>query len=90
MAGDAGCSNEAMNIEIYSRDECSDSVALRRLLDEQGVEYRVRPVDGDARARREWENLGGTVTPLMVIDKYQVVRGLDQIQVAQHLGWIGC
>jgi hypothetical protein len=30
------------------------------------------------------------VTPLLVIDQRQIVRGLDRARVDQLVGWIGC
>ena len=80
-----------MDVVIYCRDDCADSAVLRDYLDRMGVDYKVRTVlNGDAGATREWEDLDGDVTPLVVIDHRQIVRGLDRARLDQHLGWIGC
>jgi len=63
---------------------------MRDYLRGLGIESRMRAVDGDAVARREWEDLDGQVTPLLVIDQRQIVRGLDRARVDQLVGWIGC
>jgi hypothetical protein len=79
-----------MDAVIYVREGCADSAVMRDYLRSLGIESRVRAVDGDAAARREWEDLDGQVTPLLVIDKRQIVRGLDRARVDQLVGWIGC
>jgi glutaredoxin len=79
-----------MDAVIYTRDGCKDSEVMREYLRGLGIESRMRAVDGDAVARREWEDLDGQVTPLLVIDQRQIVRGLDRARVDQLVGWIGC
>jgi hypothetical protein len=79
-----------MDAVIYTRDGCEESVVMRDYLRGLGIESRMRAVDGDAVARREWEDLDGQVTPLLVIDQRQIVRGLDRARVDQLVGWIGC
>ena len=75
---------------LYARANCADSEAAGRCLDSLGVDFRLKRVDGDDRARREWEDLDGQVTPVVVIDQCQIVRGLDQARLEQLIGWIGC
>lgn len=79
-----------MDAVIYTRDGCLESEVMREYLHSLGIQSRVRAVDGDATARREWEDLDGQVTPLLVIDQRQIVRGLDRARVDQLVGWIGC
>jgi glutaredoxin len=79
-----------MDAVIYTRDGCQDSVVMRDYLSSLGIQSRMRAVDDDAGARREWEDLDGQVTPLLVIDQRQIVRGLDRARVDQLVGWIGC
>jgi glutaredoxin len=79
-----------MDAVIYTRDGCEESVVMRDYLTSLGIPSRMRAVDGDAGARREWEDLDGQVTPLLVIDQRQIVRGLDRARVDQLVGWIGC
>ncbi len=79
-----------MDVVLYFRSESEESRVIREYLQNLGIEYRLRPVDHDAGARREWEDLDGEVTPLVVIDQRQIVRGLDRARLDQLLGWIGC
>lgn len=75
---------------LYARGDCADSVTAQRCLDTLGVDFRLRRVDGDSAARREWEDLDGQVTPVVVIDQRQIVRGLDRTRLEQLIGSIGC
>ncbi|MGH7775962.1 MAG: glutaredoxin family protein [Candidatus Dormibacterales bacterium] len=79
-----------MDVVLYAKGNCADSATAGRCLDALGVEFRLKRVDGDERARREWEDLDGQVTPIVVIDQRQIVRGLDQARLEQLIGWIGC
>jgi glutaredoxin len=79
-----------MEVLIYCKDDCQESAAMQAFLSSRGVKYRLRAVDGDATARSEWEDLDGEVTPLVVIDRNRIVRGLDCTRVGHMIGWIGC
>jgi glutaredoxin len=79
-----------MDVVIYSRADCLDTPVMRDYLARMGVDFRERAVDGDAAARREWEDLDGQVTPLLVVDQRRIVRGLDQARLDQIFGFIGC
>jgi glutaredoxin len=79
-----------MDVVIYSRRDCVESAVMRDYLARIGVDFRELAVDGDATARREWEDLDGQVTPILVIDKRRIVRGLDQARLDQLFGFIGC
>ena len=79
-----------MDAVIYTRQGCEASQVMRDHLRTLGIDSRMRAVDGDAVARREWEDLDGQVTPLLVIDQRQIVRGLDRSRVDQLVGGIGC
>ena len=79
-----------MDVVLYFRSGSEDSRVIREYLQNLGVAFRSRQVDRDAGARREWEDLDGEVTPLVVIDRRQIVRGLDRSRLDQLLGWIGC
>jgi glutaredoxin len=79
-----------MALVVYTRDGCQESAVMREYLQSRGLAYRLRRVDGDVGARREWEDLDGQVTPLVVIDQRQIVRGLDRARLDQLTGWIGC
>jgi glutaredoxin len=79
-----------MDVVIYSRRDCVESAVMRDYLARMGVDFRELAVDGDATARREWEDLDGQVTPILVIDKRRIVRGLDQARLDQLFGFIGC
>ncbi len=79
-----------MDVVIYSRRDCLESAVMRDYLARMGVDFRELAVEGDATARREWEDLDGQVTPLLVIDQRRIVRGLDQARLDQLFGLIGC
>src|SRR5260370_41660717 len=74
---------------IYSQDGCGDCETMRQLLDGLGVKTQVRLVDGDAGARREWESVGGRITPLVVVRQAGVVRGLACAPAKQPVRWSG-
>jgi hypothetical protein len=75
---------------IYCRDGDPESQVMREYLRDLGIDCHMRPVDGDAGAMREWEDLDGQVTPLLVLDQRRIVRGFNRARVDQLVGWIGC
>jgi glutaredoxin len=79
-----------MDVVIYCRNGCQESEVMREYLKSLGLDYRLKSVDGDDGARREWEDLDGQVTPLLLIDQRQIVRGMDRARIDQLIGWIGC
>ena len=80
-----------MDAIIYCTTDCRDTEVMRDYLRTIGIGCRVRHIDnGDASARREWEDLDGQVTPLTVLDPSRIVRGLDRTRVDQLTGGIGC
>lgn len=80
-----------MDAIIYCRTDEGESEVMRDYLRSVSVGCRVRHIDnGDPGARREWEDLDGEVTPLLVLGQRQIVRGLDRTRVDQLLGLIGC
>jgi hypothetical protein len=80
-----------MDAIIYCMTDCERSKVMRDYLAGLHVGCRMRHIDnGDPSARREWEELDGEVTPLLVLDHGQIVRGFDRTRVDQLLGWIGC
>ena len=79
-----------MDVVMYARRGCAASRAMAEYLGRLGIAFRVRDLDRDRGARREWEDLDGQVTPLIVIDQRQIVRGLDRLRFDQLVGLIGC
>lgn len=79
-----------MDVVLYSKDGSAECDVLRGYLAGHGVDYSLRDVEHDAAAKREWEELDGQITPLMVIDRRQIVRGLDVARFEQLTGSIGC
>ena len=80
-----------MEAIIYHRDGDAESALLAEYLHGLMIECRLRPIDnGDRAARQEWEDLDGEVTPLLVMDRRQIVRGFDRTRVDQLVGCIGC
>src|SRR5215813_10654024 len=89
------CSNEKRRVQMdaimYCRAGDADSRVMQDYLQGLGIGCQVRQIDnGDPTARREWEDLDGEVTPLLILDKERIVRGLDRTRVDQLVGWIGC
>jgi hypothetical protein len=80
----------AMDAVIYCRNGEPESQVMHEYLTTLGIDCRMRPVDGDARALREWEDLDGQVTPLLVLDQHRIVRGFNRARVDQLVGLIGC
>lgn len=78
-----------MDVVVYAGED-AESEAMRSYLLSRGMDFRLRSVESDAEARREWEDLDGQVTPIVVIDQRQIVRGLDRSRLDQLTGWIGC
>jgi hypothetical protein len=75
---------------IYCRMGDAESEVMRDYLRDLSVGCRVQHIDnGDPGARREWEDLDGEVTPLLVLDRSRIVRGFDRTRVNQLLGFIG-
>jgi hypothetical protein len=80
-----------MDAIIYCRTGDRDSEVMRDYLRDLSIGCTVRHIDnGDPGARREWEDLDGQVTPLLVLDQHRIVRGFDRTRVNQLVGWIGC
>lgn len=79
-----------MNIVLYGRTGDPDSQTVRDYFDARGIDYRLRRIDSDADARREWEDLDGQVTPVVTIDATRIVRGLDRARLDSFIGAVGC
>jgi hypothetical protein len=80
-----------MDAIIYCNTDDRQSAVMQDYLRGLSVSCRLRHIDnGDPGARREWEELGGEVTPLVVLGGDQVVRGFDRTRLNQLLGLIGC
>jgi glutaredoxin len=79
-----------MNIVMYGRGGDPDSQAMSDYFDARGIDYRLRRIDVDREARREWEDLDGEVTPVVTIDSTRIVRGLDRIRLDSFIGTVGC
>ncbi len=79
-----------MDIVLYGRAGDPDSETMRDYFDSRGIDYRMRAIDVDLDARREWEDLDGQVTPVITIDRTRIVRGLDCTRLESFIGWVGC
>ncbi|TMD94060.1 MAG: hypothetical protein E6I72_13980 [Chloroflexi bacterium] len=75
---------------LYGSDDCEESKAMAEMLRDLGIEFRFRPVNRDAAAMREWEQLDGERVPMLRMGNHTIVRGLDRIKVQQLFGWVGC
>lgn len=59
------------------------------LLHDLGVDFRYRPVNRDAGAMHEFEQLDGERVPMLRMGNHTIVRGLDRIRIQQLFGWVG-
>jgi Glutaredoxin len=75
---------------LYGSHGERDSDAMVELLNELGVNFEYRAVDGDPVATREWEQLDGEQLPMLRFGNNAIVRGFDRIKVQQLFGWVGC
>ena len=81
---------KSMDVVLYHRSGDPDSETMRNYLESHGISYRARLIDADGEARREWEDLDGQVTPVVTIDRTQIVRGLDRTRLDSFMGVVGC
>jgi len=79
-----------MDIVVYGRSGDPDSQTVRDYFDSRGIDYRLRRIDVDGDARREWEDLDGQVTPVVTFDSTRIVRGLDRTRLDSFIGFVGC
>lgn len=80
-----------MDAIIYCETDDRQSAVMQEYLRDHHVGCRLRHIDnGDPSARREWEELDGEITPLVVLGQGRIVRGFDRTRVDQLLGCIGC
>ena len=80
-----------MDAIIYCNTDDRQSAVMQDYLRGLSVGCRLRHIDnGDPGARREFEELGGSGVPLVVLGEGQVVHGFDRTRINQILGWIGC
>ena len=79
-----------MDIVLYGLQGDPDSETMRNYLESHGIGYRLAAIDVDREARREWEDLDGQVTPVVTIDRTQIVRGLDCTRLESFIGFVGC
>ena len=79
-----------MDIVLYGSATDPDSQTMRDYFESRGIDYRLRRIDIDRDARREWEDLDGQVTPIITIDSTRIVRGLDRVRLESFIGSPGC
>ena len=72
-------------IVLFSQGWCEFSEMVRLHLESRGQRYTERDVDADPGARDEMMKLGGTATPVTVIDG-EVVIGYDDAAIDELLG----
>ena len=80
-----------MDAIIYCETDDRQSAVMQEYLRGLYIGCSLRHIDnGDPGARREWEELDGEITPLVVLGQGRIVRGFDRTRVDQLLGCIGC
>ncbi len=73
-------------VVLYSQGYCEFSEMVRLHLESRKQKYTDRDVDADPDAREEMMRLGGTGTPVTVIDG-EVVIGFDDAAIDELLGF---
>jgi glutaredoxin len=73
-------------IVLFSTGFCEFSEMVRLHLESRGQKWRERDLDYDPEARAEMMKLGGTGTPVIVIDG-EVIIGYDEEAIDELLGF---
>jgi glutaredoxin len=73
-------------VVLYSRGDCEFSEMVRLHLESRKQKYTDRDIDLEPEARDEMMRLGGTGTPVTVIDG-EVVIGFDEESIDELLGF---
>jgi glutaredoxin len=73
-------------IVIFTQGFCEFSEMVRLHLESRGQTYTERDLDFDPTAREDMMKLGGTGTPVTVIDG-EVVMGYDEEAIDELLGF---
>jgi glutaredoxin len=74
------------SVVLFSQGWCEFSEMVRLHLESRGQPYLERDIDTDPDARAEMMKLGGTATPVTVIDG-EVVIGYDDAAIDELLGF---
>lgn len=74
-------------VVLYSRGDCEFSEMVRLHLESRKQRYTERDIDFDTDAREEMMRLGGTGTPVTVIDGEPVI-GFDEESIDELLGFV--
>jgi glutaredoxin len=74
------------DVVLFTQGFCEFSEMVRLHLESRGQKYRERDIDYDPTAREDMMKLGGTATPLTVIDG-EVVVGYDEEAIDELLGF---
>jgi len=77
---------EQHDIVLYTQGFCEFSEMVRLHLESRGQTYRERDLDYDPTAREDLVKLGGTGTPVTVIDG-EAVFGYDEEALDELLGF---
>ncbi len=74
------------DIILFSTGFCEFSEMVRLHLESRGQKYRERDLDYDPTAREEMLKLGGSGTPVVVIDGEPII-GYDEEAIDEALGF---
>lgn len=73
-----------MKVIVYSQPDCPPCEWTKDFLKRNGIEFTVKDVRADAKAREELLAMGFRSTPLTVIDG-TAVSGFDQSRLSELL-----
>ena len=72
----------APEVIVYVISKCPHCAKARAFMDQEGITYEARDVRTNAKAKAEFQAMGGSAVPLFIIGRTQV-RGLDKISVRE-------
>lgn len=75
----------AAQVIMYSTSTCSYCAKARTWFSSHDVKWDERDVEKSAQANKEWKQLGGMGTPLIVIDG-KAIHGFDEARITAGLG----
>lgn len=64
----AAAANAAPDVIMYATKDCGYCAKARAYFDARGIAFEERDIDASAEARREWKEMGGVGTPLILIN----------------------
>ena len=61
-------SKPALHVVMYATETCTYCVKARAWFESQSIAWEERDIDASAAANKEWRELGGVGTPLILVN----------------------